>query len=43
MKGLAQGKNPNFIALDFVDQGSALRLVNELNSESHTNHKKESS
>lgn len=43
MKGLAQGKNPNFIALDFVDQGSALRLVNELNSESHMNHKKESS
>lgn len=28
---LAHGKMPNFIALDHVDQGDAMRLVNELN------------
>jgi len=26
-----QGKNPNFIALDFVDRGNAMKWVNELN------------
>jgi hypothetical protein len=27
------GKNPNFIALDFVDRGNAMKWVNELNRE----------
>lgn len=27
------GKNPNFIAIDFVDRGNAMRWVNELNQE----------
>jgi hypothetical protein len=30
-KGMASGKAPNFIALDFIDEGNALRLVNEIN------------
>lgn len=28
-----QTKNPNFIALDFVDQGNAFNLINELNDQ----------
>lgn len=30
-KGMASGKAPNFIALDFIDEGNALRLINEIN------------
>ena len=30
-KGLGGGKNPNFIALDRVDKGNAMKLINELN------------
>ncbi len=33
-KGLGGGKNPNFIALDRVDKGNAMKLINELNKES---------
>lgn len=31
-KKFANGKLPNFIALDFVDQGNAMKLVNEINA-----------
>lgn len=31
-QGLAHGKNPNFIALDFVEEGNAIKLINELNA-----------
>jgi hypothetical protein len=28
---IAPGKTPNFIAIDFVDRGNAMKWVNELN------------
>ncbi len=30
-RNLAHGKTPNFIALDFVEEGNAIKLINELN------------
>lgn len=32
MPGIAQGKKPNFIALDFVNEGDYMALVNEYNA-----------
>ncbi len=31
-KGLGYGKNPNFLALDFVEEGNAMKLINKLNT-----------
>jgi hypothetical protein len=30
---VANGKSPNFISIDFVDQGNALKLINEFNED----------